>query len=520
MTKQSGIILFNENKEILLLENYLLPIDYNQGSDDLINSLISLKNKTGLELEINDYEFINLGEFNALNIYAVEYLGEINSNIKYNWFDIETLYKKITDETIVEFIKRIEKFFLEDDEEEVDEIEEPKSLAPEPINFKDMNIQEKRDFYLKYLSIKESLGVNHDVLEWSNIFTNLLLDQAALFCERLKTDKKFYSETLRQVNNDKNEAEYGNLIELNLDINKMNEFIDENISKSNKIKLKDLEVDFNITIIENCNTNYYGAFFNDMDAKIENNILYGGNIFFDLYLSYEYLDLDKESTLKTLKDFLNKEDEDIVKKINGMFSHEFTHVLEFKERMKNNDNIFRDRIINFLVSLIRNDKLSKISMNWRSFLNLIYLDFSYEINARVSQLYTLIKDKDIKSQSDFFREVEKTEVWKDMIQLKEFDADEFYENFKYNVDDDVIEDVMKDVPGNNTDKVLITLLKKWDEYIDIVNEEYKKYGDISIDKLSEKELKKPKLFLKYWENKFHKDFDNFKLKIDRLYSKF
>ena len=82
------------------------------------------------------------------------------------------------------------------------------------------------------------------------------------------------------------------------------------------------------------------------------------------------------------------------------------------------------------------------------------------------------------------KEIEKTEVWEDMIQLKEFNADDFYEDFFYSLDDDDVNDVMSDIPGSPIDKVLITLIRKWDEYIDIVNTEYEKYGDVSIKKLS------------------------------------
>ena len=48
-----------------------------------------------------------------------------------------------------------------------------------------------------------------------------------------------------------------------------------------------------------------------------------------------------------------------------------------------------------------------------------------------------------------------------------------------------------------------------------------KNGTIGFDPLPDlEELENPKNFLKYWETKFHSDWKLFKVRVDRLYSKF
>ena len=107
--------------------------------------------------------------------------------------------------------------------------------------------------------------------------------------------------------------------------------------------------------------------------------------------------------------------------ITSLLTHELTHSLEFSEKVKNNSkHITKEILLNHMNNSMKNNDLTKVSKDWFYFLNLVYLNLSFEVNARIPQLYSMIEDKDMKTQDDFWTEVKKTNVWEEMLLLKDF----------------------------------------------------------------------------------------------------
>ena len=535
MEKKTGLLLYNDNKDILLINGWELPKDIQNDSDDLISSLISFKTLTKIELNIDNFNFINLGSHNNTTIFALEYLDETNFQIKHNWTLLEDC-KKNTNIDDLEFINRIEKYFLEDNNQEVDDFDVSNSINPlEPIDFNKMNVQEKRNFYQNFLNtevieieesilkndiesgVLESLGVNKDTIEWANLLKNIIYIHIIEFAEKLKTDQDFYSKTLKQLDTNDDDS-FVNSGKISLDGEKVDKFIKDNLSKTNNIKMEKIELDFIITFISDTefNKDYFSAFFNDTLANLDGDILKNTNIVYDLYVPYKILDI-KDLNIETLQNYLqNYEDLDTF--IDGQLVHEMTHALEFIERRKNNTHTTSERLINFLIYIFKKDDFLNISRDLKHFLNLVYLDLSFERNARVPQLYIEIKNKDINSTDDFLKIIKTTEVWNDMQQL-DFNAQDFYDNLSFNMDENDIDEVLSDFTGNTKDKVLKSFLSKWNEIIVLVNKEWDKNDDIHLKKLTKNDLDNPLDFFKKWEIKFNSDLEDFKRKIDRLFSK-
>lgn len=373
---------------------------------------------------------------------------------------------------------------------------------------------EKKELYNR---LTESFGVNADVLEWSVFIKNILYEQIVGFTEKLE-DKDFYTKTLKQLDKDDDDS-YTNTVEIYLDEFILNEQIDEKISKNNSIKLRDFKIDFILTFIDNVDfeLNYFNAFYNDTDAFLdEDKNLIGANFFFDFYIPYDYLDLEKND-INTLTNFLIK-NEKIDTKVDGMIAHEMTHSLEFYNRKLNGAETFPDRLTNFLINTYKDDNITNLTNDWKPFLNLVYLDLSFERNARIPQLYSMIKNENIENEKDFFNVVSKSEVWNDMIQLRDFNAKDYYDGFSYNMSDDDIDTVLSEYKGTTKDKIFKVLLEKWNSIMDLVNEDFEKYGDTKLKKLTLYTLDNPMKFLTYWEKRFHFHWDDFNKKINRLYS--
>jgi len=372
----------------------------------------------------------------------------------------------------------------------------------------DMN---KDEIKKKYESLKESLGINNDVTEWSLFLYDIILNQILLFSKDLDNEEN--KEKVKLIL-DNDEISYGAIY--NFPIEYFNKLIDENI-KDNRIKLKDIELNLEITYIpeDMFSTDLFSANYNDNDIKYENGIIYNILLNIDIYLPIKYLDIE-EKNLNTLNIFLHKYG--ISTYIKSMLNHEMTHVLDFTERFKKGKNS-EELILNYLINILKKNKMNDLSPLWEYFLNLIYLQLSFEANARVSQLNSIIGDKKYNNQEDFWSAVEKTSVWKEMSDLSNFDAKIFYDNFTYDANDDDINQLFE-YEGTEKDKVFKYFINLFNDIIDDVNEFFKNEynSNKELKKLPKQQLDNPLVFLEYWEKRFHKVFDKFKKKVSRLYT--
>jgi len=519
--KKTGILLYNEDNEIFLLDNWRLPIYENEISD-LDSALHSFEILTGLKLNQENFEFINLGEFNNTTIYATEFNLEINLEINYNWFDIERIKKNMTED--IEFINRIEKYFLEDNDKEIDDFDESKSRNPlEPVSFDNMSVQEKRDFYHKYLNslendkfnddlsnnIFEKMGVNSDVLEWSEFIYNIIENEIFLFSIDVEETP---DEFIYQMEN-KNTYSTSTLF----DEFQMEELL-ENESENIKEFITDFALEIIITFIDikkdfNFDVELSTAYFDETNRKLV----------FDIYLPDSYIS-EKSKNEETYKKYINNYFGDFLK---SNVSHEATHILEFIEKSKNPNNEHGiDVLRNFLNNHLSNKSMSKFSNEWRHFLKLVYLNIPFEVNARITQLFVQIQNKNIDTQSDFWNEVKKTTVWNEMIDLKNFNSDEFYENIEFHLpkdfDDENIINIFneyKDDKEKLKSVMIYGLLSTWNKTIDLINDEYKD-KDVQLKPIGIDFYDEPIKFFNSYEKKFHRTWDDFYKRVSKLYTNF
>jgi len=387
---------------------------------------------------------------------------------------------------------------------------------------KDLTRFEKKQHYENYINnieynvfkndvengVFESLGINDDVLDWTNFLYSIVENEIYLFAVDLEDEKIYKQTTLEQSGKHTNSS----TIDFNIDDMKKL-IIEENLNTETlnifefkiDISFIDIEKDFNFDI--EFSTGYYDE---------DNN-----QVYFDLYLPSNYLTKTNKNETN-FKSYIKKYFKNYIKAIIG---HELLHVFEFYQKTKNNRNdITKDILLNFINNTVKQKPLIGTSTQMRDFLELIYLQISFEENARITQIYIEIENDNIKTQDDFWKEIKETTVWKEMYNLKTFNADEFYSNLEYKLNDTITDEsiinIFKSLENDEDLKELITqaIFKDWDNTINQVNNYYD--DDIELKNVPESVINDPIKFFEYYEKKFHKTWENFNKNVGRLYTKF
>ncbi len=123
----------------------------------------------------------------------------------------------------------------------------------------------------------------------------------------------------------------------------------------------------------------------------------------------------------------------------GVASHELTHAYQdYQEGLSTGKVTGKDwrygkeNALNWIDSNMKNISKSK---DWEEFTNLVYLHLSFEINARVSELYHRAAAEGITDRKDFIEFMKKSDVYKQANMLLNFDAEDFVKNFKSPIHD-------------------------------------------------------------------------------------
>lgn len=249
------------------------------------------------------------------------------------------------------------------------------------------------------------------------------------------------------------------------------------------------------------------------------NIVFTGQEFgFKVFAPTSWLDnLDTESFRKFIKPTI---------------SHEMTHAYEVYMRYKGKDDPFmgRETFLNAAAKMMKDEKYPQ----WNQFLHLIYLHLSFEINARITQLYYEMQKKGVNTSEEFMQELKKSDVWREIKMLEDFDADEFMSSFKYK---DVgilgmLMDLGKQMERKsqglrpimslkNPKEGMKQLIDGWDVTLQTLNDELSKSGMYKgklMDMVPPKAKEDPSFFFKFFEKRFHKKAEKFKKKALRLAS--
>jgi len=241
----------------------------------------------------------------------------------------------------------------------------------------------------------------------------------------------------------------------------------------------------------------------------EATVLTGGEIEVTLSLPKEHLDDG------SIMEFFNT---DIKPYVESLFFHELTHVVEYYNRSINKKTIPGKE----LVWLTAGRESPKNHLEeWDHLIFLIYLHSSFELNARISEIYGLMKGLKIKTKKEFADFLKSSRVWSYSNDLSDFNAEKYY-------NDIVITDELRSVvdgrlgkPSSDTDVkvyVMSALMERWEEdYNEMSSENDKLYGT-TLPKMGSSTMSKPINFLKFWEKRFNRVGGKAIRKITKLYS--
>jgi len=471
----------------------------------------------------NSNDILKFRNFNPINQGTMDAMDKIKS---IRTKDALTMNKDVLDwENDVDHIETD----TEDDEKELyngqvidDDKPEPLSISGEP------NIKGSTKKYNSYPfgfvgapmaignSVSEKLGSPDSIQPWVNLIFNLLRNQILVFVDLVKNTDEY--DIIVEI--DKEDHMSKSLI-FNHEKDKINKYIKEYIPKGNDLKVKDMSLSIGVSTLPDKIYNFdsWNTSFKDTDSYINNSIYHDVEFLFEIYLPESVLEVDSDE----VDDFITKNG--IYEKVRSMVSHEVTHLYEYYKRKLNNISSWKDRLVGTNKVLVEKQLLSSISDDWKHFLNLVYLSLDYEINARISQLYYEMADKDIETKYDFMDFVKSSQVWEEKEMVKNFNAKEFIQNFTYKSSDEDLKSVFRTLDIYTEEQLetydiknllLRELISIWNRTIDKTND---LYTDFDLNKLKSGELQSPIRFFKKFEKKFKQKADKWERKIYKLYSR-
>jgi len=263
-----------------------------------------------------------------------------------------------------------------------------------------------------------------------------------------------------------------------------------------------VEPEFNFSIVKGESHDIEYAKFDNIDIDIVDATFEGGEVIPLLVGGKITLEISIDAD-KVLSNFEEEWESHLKYRIESVLFHELTHVYEFYKRIQSGSTLPDFNTMSGDVS--RMNKMGAVA-DWDRLMFLIYLQLSFELNARTSEAWGEIRAKSPKTDEEFINLIKKTRAWRQATDLKDWKSNEYIKSFK--VPDGVIKRVRKHDKKETSieeikDVVLRQLIDNWEySYNDMANQ----ISDgevINIPELSSKMVSSPKIFLKFWEKKFN-----------------
>ena len=244
------------------------------------------------------------------------------------------------------------------------------------------------------------------------------------------------------------------------------------------------------------------------DGKIKS-LLVGGTINLEITLP--------ESSYENVT-FVELYDSEIKPYVESVLFHELTHIYEFYNRLINDALTPGFENVTHNTSMI--NKIGVVD-DWDELMFLIYLHLSFELNARVSEVYGLIRNKNITSKEKFLEFLKTSRAFSYAKRLRNFKAETYYRDFE--VPEETINRV-REYDGKETpieeikEIVLDQLVSNWiTSYTNILSD-FSNGEEVSLPNLPSKITSSSKNFLRFWEKRFNRAGDDSIRKISKLYS--
>lgn len=219
---------------------------------------------------------------------------------------------------------------------------------------------------------------------------------------------------------------------------------------------------------------------------------------------------------------------DLKQNLTPTVAHELLHMYQKLKQLEGGHvGHFGDE--GFLNAMVMNPLLDEIKLDWwKDFLNLVYLHLSFEVNARVTQFYYLLQEKNVETKEDFLRELKNSSMWRQMKRLENFNAEEYIKTFKvpslkdnpFEMLDSLLkktELMSRGVNVKSKEKMLKSLIDLWDKALTIGNLGMEQMGlDVTMDSVPKKAKESPLKFFKFFENRFHRKAEKWKKKLYKI----
>lgn len=216
--------------------------------------------------------------------------------------------------------------------------------------------------------------------------------------------------------------------------------------------------------------------------------------------------------------FVELFDTEIKPYVESVLFHELTHVYEFYNRLLNSslDPSFEN--LSSTSSMI--NKMGLVD-DWDELMFLIYLHLSFELNARVSEVYGLIRNGNIKSKKEFLDFLKTSRAFSYAKRLRNFKAETYYNDFEVPKDniDRVREYDGEETPIDEVKEIVFQqLVDNWVVSYKQLLDDFSNDDTLSIPTLPSKATSSPQKFLKFWEKRFNRAGEDSIRKISKLYS--
>lgn len=472
--------IYNWQEKIKALYNYYIENIFTEKIEKEIEILIKfIKDETGVNIiKSNNRCVFEIPILNFVNyVFSIDEPQNLYNAVSNLFEKLKIIFSELVYNIKYDFITEINEYILNN-----------------------INNEETDILYEKY-------GVSEAIEEWYDLIYYIITIQIEGFIDLVKKEPEKFKKIL-EIDNDEVEVLTAE-ISVKKEINKI---ITKYISKKNKMKLKDLTLNLSVTILPVEHFDNYlfptDAYFDDSGSYFDGQYLNDCEIYIEIYLPDEVLSNENASLIKIMNDY------NINLKIRQSLSHELDHAYEFFNRISTENDKIPDVELNKIRNTLSGSVISQISQDFLHFLNLLYLSLSFEVSARVTQLYFLLKEYKIDSESYFWSIVKSSMPWKELEQLKNFDPVDFYNNIKFELSD---EDIKESLINNNiyTEEdfkkydVKTLVVRYWLNIFNKLIENVNRDGKVKLKKISKQMFENPILFFKYYDKKFKKSWEDF-----------
>jgi len=223
-----------------------------------------------------------------------------------------------------------------------------------------------------------------------------------------------------------------------------------------------------------------------------------------------------------------KHTQDLLNTLTPTVGHELTHSYQTYRQMlggKPSIGFGKETVLNAIPNILK----FKETPSWNHFLHLIYLSLSFESNARVTEIYYKLKRSKVKTTQEALKVLKASPPWEDYQMLKDFNTEDFMDNFDADIDVEPFENMMRMLlppdqrppkSPESKEEWYSVLIDKWDNVVQDAQVQMTQGGAEvpTMERVPESAKKDPVKFFRFFEKRFHKKAEDLKRKLAKVVS--